>query len=103
MECSFNKNAIVRAIVMTINKWRLKTPNQKWQTIYHIGGVLGDSIGTRVFTTVEVDWYTYMLDVFAFLFLVSSPHTVWFYFEKREYLRGLQGTCAIGIFAFVSY
>lgn len=79
----------------------MKTPNQKWQTIYHIGRVLSESVGMTVYTTMEIHWYVHVIDVLGFIYFATASYIVWYYFEKREYFRGLQGTCVIGAFVSV--
>lgn len=77
--------------------WRLKTPKQKWDTIYYIGGVLGEPVGVTVFTTMKVTWYSYMSEGLSFIYLLSAIYTIWYYFGQQEYCRGLESTNAFGV------
>lgn len=75
----------------------MKTPKQKWQIVYNIGGYLSESVGCTVYTTMKNYWYTYIAEVLVFTYFVLTLYTMWYYSREEEYFRGLQGTCSIGI------
>lgn len=80
-----------------VEEWRIKTPKQKWQTIYHVGGLLSESIGVQVYTTMEIYWFSYVAVVLGFVYFLIASYTIWYYFRQQEYFRGLEGTCSFGI------
>lgn len=86
-----------------IEKWRMKTPLQKWQTIYDTGAFFSAWIGLTTYTTLKNSWYSYSSAVVSFFYLFTTSYTIWYYFERGEYLRGLQGTCAVGIVYSVNF
>lgn len=85
-----------------VDEWRNKTPKEKWQAVYNCGGLLSESIGVTVYTTMDNYWFSYFSEVVSAIYFLTSIYTIWYYYEKQEYLRGLQGTCAIGIVVAVS-
>lgn len=77
--------------------WRMKTPKQKWFFIYGIGAKICDSMGVRVYSDMKNYWYSYFNGFIGIIYLGTLLYTLWFYFVKGEFARGLQCTCTIGI------
>lgn len=90
-------NILKNLVKRFTESWRVKTPKQKWEIVYYIGGILCETIGVTVFTTLKNDWYAYLSELNSSLYLSTSLYTLWYYCEKREYFRGIQGLCSAGI------
>lgn len=79
-------------------EWKLKTPNQKWLTIYYIPAKLNETLGIRTLTDLKIYWLTYSGMVLGIIHYIALINTVWFYYEKDELLMALQCLSSIGIF-----
>lgn len=79
-----------------VEKWRIKTPKQKWQFIYNIGDFMCDLVGIRVFKDLKNYWYTASCGLGASVYFITVTYTMIYYFKQNAFLRGVQCLCLFG-------
>lgn len=78
-----------------------KTPKEKWEIVFNVGSKMFRLLGIEVFLGIKNRWYSYIgaILIFDYIFLIS--YTLWYYFRKNEYLKGLECTYTAGTVALV--
>lgn len=75
----------------------MKTPKQKWIVMYSIGAKFSDLIGVTVYGDMQNYWYSYFPGIMGLIYFLTVFYTLWNYFLKGEFSKGMQSTCSIGI------
>lgn len=83
-------------------KWQVKTPKQRWEFLINFGRVLCEMIGVRIYSDMKIFWYTGTSAVLITIHFTLTVYTVQYYFRRREFVRGMECTCFIGMGALVS-
>lgn len=83
-------------------EWKMKTPKQKWLTIYYIPAKLSETLGMNTLTDLRVYWLSYSGMVITVIHYSAIINTVLFYYKNGELLMILQCLSSIGIFVSVS-
>lgn len=58
---------------------------------------MSELIGVTVYGDMENNWYSYFSGFIGFVYIATVLYTLWLYFMKAEFARGLQCTCPIGV------
>lgn len=83
-------------------KWHKTAPKQKWLVIYGIGAKCSDLIGVSVYGDMQNYWYSYFPGVMGSIYFLTVFYTLWYYFVRGEFARGMQSTCPLGMVCSVS-
>lgn len=82
--------------------WLIKTPKQKWQSIYNFGDFVAKLVGVRVLSNMKFNWLTPACGLMFLDYLISVVYTIYYYFERKQYLKAIECTCIFGMVAVVS-
>lgn len=82
--------------------WQLKTPHQKWQTIFNTGRVACDAVGVRMYSDNKIVWYTSFGAIIISTCVALILYTIPFYCLRNEFIRSIECSCPLGIIIPVS-
>lgn len=77
--------------------WYRKTPKQKFLMFYIIPQTMFEYVGVRVFSDLDVNWYSYMGNIILFYYLSMSAHTLYYWSKKGQFVYGTRCLCGMGI------
>lgn len=83
-------------------KWRLKTPRQKWYFIYDLTNEMCESIGIRLLSDMKNYWYSYSSGFVIAVYLVTVIYTVGYHIRNNKVVKIFECTNAIGLVIVVS-
>lgn len=97
----FLKNSYI-SIRKYHENWLIKTPKQKWQSIYNFGDFVAKLVGVRVLSNMKFNWLTPACGLMFLDYLISVVYTIYYYFERKQYLKAIECTCIFGMVTVVS-
>lgn len=88
----------LRALKFRIQeRWRIKSPAEKWDFITNIGKVLGHSVGIRTYSDMKVYWYSASSGLMIVIFVYLEFYTLQYYFRRSDFVRGFECTYVLGV------
>lgn len=78
------------------HEWNIRSPGQRWRIVYLIGKASSDLIGVTVYGDMKNYWYSYFPGLMGFFHISMVFYTVWYYFSRGEYKRGMECTITSG-------
>lgn len=82
------------SILMSLEKWKLKTPLQKWTHLYGVGTSLCNVLKVTCFTEDQtLCWYSYYPLVYVSIHFIFVLYTMAYYILNGELANGLPCTC----------
>lgn len=86
-----------------IEEFHSKTPKQKWEMVFNIDSLICGLVGLRVFRDMQNKWYSYFGAAMSFGYTFLVIYTLWFYFHRGEYLKGMECTYTAGTVTVVGW
>lgn len=84
-------------------KWKAKTPWQKWNFIYSVGKFFLELIGIKVFGDMKVFWRTLIPAILGLIYLCLAIYTVQYHMRQYNFTRAMACSYTFGLFILVSF
>lgn len=84
-------------------KWKAKTPWQKWNFIYNLGKFFVELIGIKAFGDMKNYWRTAIAGVLGLIYLLLTIYTVQYHMRQHNLTRAMACSYTFGLFILVSF
>lgn len=86
-----------------VREWPNRTPQQKWQIMADIPGILLQIFGIRILSDCRIYWLSFLGSFLALNYFGLSMYTIIYYAKSGRFMYGTRCLCGVGIVATVSF
>lgn len=98
----FGPNIVSSKFHRIRERWELKTPKQKWESLFNTGRKAAELAGSRVYSDNKHVWYTPAGAIVISTCIAMILYTIPFYCLRNEFVRSIECSCPLGIIIPVS-